>query len=119
MCRLLLTVAQTGIQKLAPKRAKERKSFSLTGKVKIQALLKSLWAPQSGKLYLILAAAFLKRKNLRQYKLGGPSGGCLPESLLDSPVDFESLLSLGATMGSGSFVVADETTRMVEWPDSL
>ena len=100
--------------KIGTEKSKGTKIFSLTGKVKIQALLKSLWAPQSGKLYLILAAAFLKRKKFKAVQIGGPSGGCLPESLLDSPVDFESLLSLGAMMGSGSFVVVDEATCMVD-----
>lgn len=55
-----------------------------------------------------------KRKKFKAVQIGGPSGGCLPESLLDSPIDYESLVGAGAMMGSGSFVVVDETTCMVE-----
>jgi bidirectional [NiFe] hydrogenase diaphorase subunit len=45
---------------------------------------------------------------------GGPSGGCVPASALDTPVDYESLKSLGTIMGSGGMVVMDETTNMVD-----
>jgi NADH-quinone oxidoreductase subunit F len=47
-------------------------------------------------------------------QLGGPSGGCLPASLLDTPVDYESINATGAIMGSGGMVVMDELTCMVE-----
>jgi NADH-quinone oxidoreductase subunit F len=46
-------------------------------------------------------------------QLGGPSGGCVPESLVDTPVDFESITKTGAIMGSGGMVVIDETSCMV------
>jgi len=45
---------------------------------------------------------------------GGPSGGCLPSSMLDSPVDYESLTAAGSIMGSGGMIVADEDTCMVD-----
>jgi bidirectional [NiFe] hydrogenase diaphorase subunit len=45
---------------------------------------------------------------------GGPSGGCIPDALLDSPVDYESLTRLGSIMGSGGMIVMDETSNMVE-----
>jgi len=45
--------------------------------------------------------------------LGGPSGGCLPDSLLDTPVDYDSLIAAGAMMGSGGAVVMDDTNCMV------
>lgn len=54
-------------------------------------------------------------KGNRKYKavqLGGPSGGCIPESLLDTPVDYENINKTGAIMGSGGMVVMDETTCM-------
>lgn len=47
-------------------------------------------------------------------QIGGPSGGCLPEALLDLPVDYDSLIKAGAMMGSGGLVVMDETTCMVD-----
>ncbi len=56
-------------------------------------------------------------RNGRQFKgvqIGGPSGGCLPESLLDTPIDFESLKQAGAVMGSGGLIVMDEDNCMVD-----
>jgi NADH-quinone oxidoreductase subunit F len=53
-------------------------------------------------------------KRFKAVQIGGPSGGCLPESALDTPVDFDSLCSAGAMMGSGGMVVLDEDDCMVE-----
>lgn len=46
--------------------------------------------------------------------MGGPSGGCIPEALLDTRIDYEDLSATGAIMGSGGMIVADETTCMVD-----
>jgi NADH-quinone oxidoreductase subunit F len=53
-------------------------------------------------------------KNFKAVQTGGPSGGCLPASFLDSPVDYESLASAGSIVGSGGMVVMDEDTCMVD-----
>ena len=56
-------------------------------------------------------------KDGREFKavqLGGPSGGCIPTSLLDTPVDYESLAATGAIVGSGGMVVVDDETCMVD-----
>ena len=53
-------------------------------------------------------------KKFKAVQIGGPSGACLPESLLDSPVDYDSLKAAGAMMGSGGLVVVDEDTCMVD-----
>ena len=55
-----------------------------------------------------------KGKKFKAVQIGGPSGGCLPESTLDLPVDFDSLKSAGAMMGSGGMVVMDEDDCMVD-----
>jgi NADH-quinone oxidoreductase subunit F len=55
-----------------------------------------------------------KGKRFKAVQIGGPSGGCLPESALDMPVDFDSLKAAGAIMGSGGMVVMDEDDCMVE-----
>jgi NADH-quinone oxidoreductase subunit F/NADP-reducing hydrogenase subunit HndC len=54
-------------------------------------------------------------KALKAVQIGGPSGGCIPAEHLDVPVDYESLKSLGAIMGSGGMVIADEDTCMVDF----
>ena len=53
-------------------------------------------------------------KRFKAVQMGGPSGGCLPESLLDLPIDYESIVQAGAMMGSGGMVVMDEETCMVD-----
>ncbi len=55
-----------------------------------------------------------KRRRLKAVQTGGPSGGVIPESLLDLPVDYETLQSIGSIMGSGGFVVMDDRTCMVD-----
>lgn len=53
-------------------------------------------------------------RRIKAVQIGGPSGGCLPESMLDTPVDYEDLGATGSIMGSGGLVVADDTTCMVD-----
>jgi NADH-quinone oxidoreductase subunit F len=53
------------------------------------------------------------RKRFKAVQIGGPSGGCLPESFLDTPIDFDSLANAGAMMGSGGMVVMDQDACMV------
>lgn len=53
-------------------------------------------------------------KKFKAVQIGGPSGGCLPESMLDLSIDYDSLTAAGAMMGSGGLVVMDEDTCMVD-----
>ncbi len=53
-------------------------------------------------------------KNSKSAQIGGPSGGCVPESLIDTPIDYESLKTIGAILGSGGLVIMDEDTCMVD-----
>ena len=53
-------------------------------------------------------------KKFKAAQTGGPSGGCIPASLIDTPIDYDSLISIGSMMGSGGLIVMDETTCMVD-----
>jgi NADH-quinone oxidoreductase subunit F len=55
-----------------------------------------------------------KRLGFKAVQIGGPSGGCLPESLLDTSIDYESITETGAIMGSGGLIVMDESSCMVD-----
>ena len=55
-----------------------------------------------------------KKKKFKAVQLGGPSGGCVPEQYLDTPVDYEAIAKVGAIMGSGGAIVMDENTCMVD-----
>jgi NADH:ubiquinone oxidoreductase subunit F (NADH-binding)/NAD-dependent dihydropyrimidine dehydrogenase PreA subunit len=61
-----------------------------------------------------IGGGILDDKKFKAVQIGGPSGGCLTEDHLDTPVSYESLTALGAIMGSGGLVVMDETTCMVD-----
>ena len=63
---------------------------------------------------MISAVVLTEVRNFKAVQIGGPSGGCLPESMLDLSIDYDSLTAAGAMMGSGGLVVMDEDTCMVD-----
>jgi NADH-quinone oxidoreductase subunit F len=90
------------------------KTFSLVGKIKRTGLIEvPLGIPLQEIIYEI-GEGILKDKRFKAVQTGGPSGGCIPASLLNSPVDYESLTKAGSIMGSGGMVVMDEDTCMVD-----
>jgi NADH:ubiquinone oxidoreductase subunit F (NADH-binding)/(2Fe-2S) ferredoxin/Pyruvate/2-oxoacid:ferredoxin oxidoreductase delta subunit len=95
-------------------RSKGTKIFALTGQIKNTGLVEvELGTPLRTILYDIGGGAVNGRK-IKAVQIGGPSGGCIPESLFDLPVDFEALSEAGAMMGSGGMVVMDESACMVD-----
>lgn len=97
------------------KNSKGTKVFALAGKVRNTGLVEVpmgttireiIWGPGGGMVD--------KRIPFKAVQLGGPSGGCLPENLIDIPVDYESINRTGAIMGSGGMVVMDERACMVD-----
>ncbi|MEZ5011481.1 MAG: NADH-ubiquinone oxidoreductase-F iron-sulfur binding region domain-containing protein [Bacteroidales bacterium] len=63
---------------------------------------------------LDIGGGVLNDKRLKAVQTGGPSGGCVPASMMDIPVDYDSLAEAGTIMGSGGLVVMDEDTCMVD-----
>ena len=61
-----------------------------------------------------IGGGIIGSKRFKAVQTGGPSGGCLPEELLDLPVDFEKLTEAGSMLGSGGIIVMDENTCMVD-----
>ncbi len=61
-----------------------------------------------------IGGGIIDDKPFKAVQLGGPSGGCIPAQLLDTPIDYESIMQTGAIVGSGGMVVMDENTCMVE-----
>ena len=61
-----------------------------------------------------IGGGIIKGKKFKAVQTGGPSRGCIPESLLDLPVDFDELTKVGSMMGSGGMIVMDEDTCMVD-----
>jgi len=88
--------------------------FSVVGNVLHAGLVEIPMGVQLKTLVLDICGGVPNKKNLKAVQIGGPSGGCLPESFLDTPIDFDSLYQAGAMMGSGGMVVMDEDTCMVD-----
>jgi NADH:ubiquinone oxidoreductase subunit F (NADH-binding) len=90
------------------------KCFSLTGKVKKPGLIEIPMGITLRDVVFDIGGGIADGGTFKAVLLGGPSGGCLPEILLDLPIDYESLIKAGAIMGSGGIVVIDEKSCMVD-----
>ncbi len=95
-------------------KSKGTKVFSLAGQISKGGLVEVEIGMSLRKIIYEIGAGTSSGKPVKAVQLGGPSGGCLPESMLDTPVDYESLLAKGAIMGSGGIVVMDVDTCMVD-----
>lgn len=90
------------------------KVFALTGKVKNTGLVEVPMGMTLREIIYDIGGGILGDKEFKAVQTGGPSGGCIPASYLDLPVDFDSLTKVGSMMGSGGMVVLDEDTCMVD-----
>jgi len=93
---------------------KGTKAFSLAGKVVNGGLAEVPMGATLRHVIFDIGGGIKDGREFKAVQLGGPSGGCVPAGLLDTPVDYESLAATGAIMGSGGMVVADDTTCMVD-----
>lgn len=90
------------------------KAFSLAGRIVNGGLAEIPMGSTLRHVIFDVGGGVQDGKRFKAVQLGGPSGGCLPAELLDTPVDYESLAATGAIVGSGGMVVADENTCMVD-----
>ena len=90
------------------------KAFSLAGKIVNGGLAEVPMGTSLRHLIFEVGGGIKDGKKFKAVQLGGPSGGCVPASLLDTPVDYESLAATGAIVGSGGMVVVDDETCMVD-----
>ena len=95
-------------------KSKGTKTFSLVGKVVRTGLIEVPMGITMREIIYGIGGGIPEGKKYKAVQTGGPSGGCLPTSFLDSPVDYESLAAAGSIVGSGGMVVLDETTCMVD-----
>jgi NADH:ubiquinone oxidoreductase subunit F (NADH-binding) len=94
--------------------SKGTKTISLVGKVKNSGLTEVPLGISLRELIFDIGGGILDDKPFKAVQTGGPSGGCVPESLLDTSVDYDALNQAGTIMGSGGVVVMDEDTCMVD-----
>lgn len=95
-------------------KSKGTKVFALTGKIKNGGLVEVPMGITIRDIIFKLGGGIIDDKKFKAVQLGGPSGGCIPDYLADTPVDYDSVNATGAIMGSGGMVVMDETTCMVD-----
>ena len=89
--------------------------FSVVGNINNTGLVEVPIGISLRELIFDIGGGIPDGKSFKAAQIGGPSGGCIPAEHLDIPIDYESLQSLGAIMGSGGLVVADEDTCMVDF----
>lgn len=94
--------------------SKGTKIFALTGKIRNTGLVEVPMGMTLREIIFDIGGGSTDGKKIKAVQTGGPSGGCLPQKLFDLPVDFEALTNAGSMMGSGSMVVMDEATCMVD-----
>lgn len=95
-------------------KSKGTKVFALTGKINNTGLAEVPMGITMREIIYDIGGGITGGKKFKAVQIGGPSGGCLPESMLDLSVDYDSLIAAGAMMGSGGLVVMDEDTCMVD-----
>ncbi len=99
---------------IGTEKSKGTKIFSLVGKVKNTGLVEVPMGTSLRTIIYDIGGGILKNKKFKAVQTGGPSGGCVPEQLLDLPVDFEKLTQAGSMMGSGGMIVMDQDNCMVD-----
>ena len=99
---------------LGTERSKGTKAFSLVGKVRNTGLIELPMGTSLREIIFDIGGGILGDRPFKAVQTGGPSGGCVPEELLDLPVDYEKLTAAGSMMGSGGMIVMDDRTCMVD-----
>lgn len=100
--------------KIGPSHSTGTKAFSLVGKVKNVGLVEVPMGVPLSRIVEDIGGGVPGKDQFKAVQTGGPSGGCIPYSLKDVPVDFDSLTKIGSMMGSGGMIVMDDTDCVVD-----
>ena len=100
--------------KMGTQGSKGTKVFALAGKVKRGGLVEVPMGLTINDIVFGICGGIKDDKKIKAVQMGGPSGGCIPENMLDIQIDYENIASTGAIMGSGGMIVMDEDTCMVD-----
>ena len=111
---LIINKGSKWFSSIGTEKSKGTKIFSLVGKVKNTGLVEVPMGITLKKIIFDIGGGQQDGKRIKAVQTGGPSGGCIPASLFDLPVDFDSLTQVGSMMGSGGMIVMDEGTCMVD-----
>lgn len=111
---LIINKGSDWFRSIGTEGSKGTKIFSLVGKVNNTGLVEVPMGITLREIIYNIGGGIRGGKKFKAVQTGGPSGGCIPESLIDTPVDFDELTKLGSMMGSGGMIVMDEDTCMVD-----
>jgi len=111
----IVTNGSEAFRAMGTEGSKGTKIFSLAGKARNSGLVEVPMGATLGEVIFSIGGGMQDGREFKAVQLGGPSGGCLPAELLDTPIDFENLTRYGSMMGSGGMVVVDDTTCMVDF----
>ena len=110
----IITEGADAFAALGTKKSTGTKAFSLVGKVKNTGLVEVSMGITLREIIYEIGGGIIGDRPFKAVQTGGPSGGCLPESQLDLPVDFDTLTDAGSMMGSGGMIVMDDRTCMID-----
>ncbi|MBQ7037933.1 MAG: NADH-quinone oxidoreductase subunit NuoF [Clostridia bacterium] len=99
---------------MGTEKSKGTKVFALGGKIKHTGLVEIPMGTTLREIVEEIGGGIPNGKTFKAAQTGGPSGGCIPASLIDTPVDYDNLIAIGCMMGSGGLIVMDEDTCMVD-----
>ncbi len=111
---LIIEKSAEWFSNIGTEKSKGTMIFSLTGKVNNTGLVEVPMGITLKELVFEIGGGIPGGKNIKAVQTGGPSGGCIPEKLLDLPLDYEKLIEAGSMMGSGGMIVMDENTCVVD-----
>ena len=99
---------------MGTEKSKGTKVFALGGKIKNTGLVEVPMGTTLREIIEEIGGGIPNGKKFKAAQTGGPSGGCIPASLIDTPIDYDNLVAIGSMMGSGGLIVMDEDTCMVD-----
>jgi len=111
---LIINHGADWFSKIGTEKSKGTKIFSLVGKINNTGLVEVPMGTPLGKIIFDIGGGIPKGRRFKAIQTGGPSGGCIPRSMLNMPIDYEKLAEVGSIMGSGGMIIMDENTCMVD-----
>ncbi|MBR5508074.1 MAG: NADH-quinone oxidoreductase subunit NuoF [Clostridia bacterium] len=99
---------------IGTEKSKGTKVFAVGGKINNTGLVEIPMGTTLREIVYDIGGGIPNGKKFKAAQTGGPSGGCIPAELIDTPIDYDSLISIGSMMGSGGLIVMDEDTCMVD-----
>ena len=111
---LIISKGADWFTSIGTERSKGTKLISLAGNINNTGIVEISMGTTLRKVIFDIGGGIPGGKKLKAVHIGGPLGGCIPEGLLDLPVDYDELARVGAPIGAGSMIVMDEDTCMVD-----